>query len=153
MVDLQSRACSLQKVGKFIEKNGWPTEISMMKKSQKLKKVIEYAIKRGYELDGLLEAVLSGRLGVGLGPNIYNHLIADKHYYNYIFTHDFAKAFWGKELGTIVYTLGGPAFKIAKSGTDRAEIPAWCWHLQQMVLKKDSIDYCYQFVKENEKNT
>lgn len=54
-----------------------------------------------------------------------------------IFSHDFAKAFWGEYWGKKYendITLWHPD-----------QIP-WQWHLQQMVLEEDPIKYLEQFI-------
>lgn len=57
-------------------------------------------------------------------------VIARGYYVNIIFSHDFAKAFWGK----------------GKLGTGFFNKIKWEWHLQQMVLEKDPIKYLEKFL-------
>jgi len=54
-----------------------------------------------------------------------------KRYYAIIFSHDFAKAFWGEE------TIGID---------DISQIPTWQYHLQQMVLEKEPLKYIEKFL-------
>lgn len=61
-------------------------------------------------------------------------LIREDHYQAIIFSHDFAKAFWGD---------------IAIPEGNRGQLLAWQYHLQQMVLEEDPIKYLEQFLDEN----
>lgn len=62
-----------------------------------------------------------------------------KNYYSVIFSHDFAKAFWGKKETDLV---GEGGATILYYGTQ----PAWQYHLQQMVLEEDPIAYLEQYL-------
>ena len=95
-----------------------------------LKKAIEKAEKNGYKPDGMLGAVLSGELGIGLDPNIYNHLVADRQYLIYIFSHDFAKAFWGDA-----------GYSDDMEDPHDEGLLVWQYHLRQMVLYKNPLRY------------
>ena len=122
-----------------------------MNNSNVLKKAIEKAIKNGYKPDGILGGVLEGRLGVGLDPNIYNHLVADRSYFIYIFSHDFAKAF-------ILYILNErPQLvrKILKLYINVGPYPRTVAIdvvkdklLQQMVREKQPLKYLSRFLDE-----
>jgi len=62
-------------------------------------------------------------------------------YYDYIFNHEFAKAFWGEEQIDFingVYCCIDPS--CVASGIK------WQYHLQEMVLEKDPILYLEQFL-------
>ena len=106
-----------------------------MTNGQILQKAVEKAVKNGYKPSGLLGGVLKGEIGVGMDPNIYNHLTnIDNQYYVYIFSHDFAKAVW-KHL-------------------KECDIPEefcsrhanWQYHLQQMVLEENPLKYLKKFI-------
>ena len=58
------------------------------------------------------------------------NLYLDECWYNIIFSHSFAKAFWGDE-----------PFE-----HDHYEEPNWQYHLQQLALSKDRIKYLGQFI-------
>lgn len=85
--------------------------------------------------------------------------------YGTIFSHDFAKAFFGEEEYVLaIYPLGeydNPSaiwhspeeWKEAMADDDRIDeelidedMPAWKYHLQKMVLEKNPIQYLAQFV-------
>ena len=88
-----------------------------MTNEQILKKAIEKAVKNGYDVE------LSGNGNV----KIFSRKDVVKRIMNpleFIFSHDFAKAFFG--LGR----MGGN----------------WEVHLQQMVLEKDPIKYLEKFI-------
>jgi len=58
--------------------------------------------------------------------------------YAMIFSHDFAKAFWGeKEINTTYQYVGN---------WQDVFLPAWQYHLQLMVLEKDPIKYLEKFI-------
>ena len=99
-------------------------------------------------------------------------LISDqKNYYNLIFDHRFAKAFYGKSLITIDPYLDEeeeerPIFQIdlVRSIEDEkhpiagliymdeaVEIPAWQYHLTHMALSPSPIQYIGDYLKECEK--
>ena len=106
-----------------------------MNNEQILKKAIEKAIKNGYKPDGLLGAVLRGEIGVGLNPNVYLHLTREPAgYYNIIFSHDFAKAFWG---------YGRESGYAKKINTKKED---WRYHLKAMVLVEDKLKYIEKFL-------
>ena len=54
-----------------------------------------------------------------------------------IFSHEFAKAFWGEEKLNMREKI-----KLSKCG----HIPEWQYHLQQMVLEKDPLKYLEKFL-------
>lgn len=63
-----------------------------------------------------------------------------------IFSHDFAKAFWGEHL---LYRFNGVVYEPTK-GTDKndgSHIVCWCYHLQQIVLQENPIKYLEQFLE------
>jgi len=70
--------------------------------------------------------------------------------YGLIFSHDFAKAFWGEENYTGFYAVkvGGRNFTM-KLPTEKWRTPPkeWEYHLQQMVLEENPIDYLRKFVE------
>ena len=62
-----------------------------------------------------------------------------------IFSHDFAKAFWKEE-----EKFNNPKLFISNGdGTAKRPISGFGWqfHLQQMVLEKESLQYLKQFIK------
>jgi len=75
-----------------------------MKDSEILKAVIEKAEKNGYIKGVDNETTLRG----------------------IIFSHDFAKAFWG--------------------GTSKNSVPIWKYNLQKLVLEEDKLQYLKQFI-------
>ncbi len=62
----------------------------------------------------------------------------------YIFSHDFAKAFWGEE------RIIDPNFYIYHNGEYFSSEPKeWAYHLRQMVLEKEPLKYLEKFIKED----
>lgn len=79
----------------------------------------------------------------------------------FIFSKDFAKAFWGEECVDYLDGLTEADYKqkvkeisdefknikIREWGLDGTQI-RWKYHLQQLVLQDNYIDYLYSFIKE-----
>ena len=95
-----------------------------MTNEQILKKVIEKAVDNGFKYAPYLSSDGVHAIIFEIPEiDIYRHLI---------FSHDFAKAFWGKE--PILMDL------MCKS--------CYCWqyHLQRMVLEKEPLKYLKEFL-------
>ena len=56
-----------------------------------------------------------------------------------IFSHSFAKAFWGEEIISDIIWFDGVE-------ADDRSMPAWQWHLQQMVIEKEPLKYLKEFL-------
>ena len=92
-----------------------------MTNEQILKKAIEKAGKNGYEYTSITEELLK-------------QIFDDNKYYVVIFSHDFAKAFWGNKWGWNTkgwYIVDG-----------------WRGHLGAMVLEEEPLKYIEKFIKE-----
>jgi len=115
-----------------------------MKKETILKKAIEKAVKNGYK------------------PMRFQRNVTCQNYFMIIFSHDFAKAFWG-EGEKVDYRKPCPhcGGKIAIANPTgkcshihypeacdvcEAYYTDWTDHLQQMVLEKDPIKYLEKFL-------
>jgi len=97
-----------------------------MTNEQKLKKIIEKAIEGGY---------LKGK---EVNSEIYAWNILMNGVLNtIIFDKDFAKAFW-KDCGKMINYCEG-------SGC-QTKMPTWKWHLRELVLEDNKIDYLYKFI-------
>lgn len=95
-----------------------------MTKSKKLKKIIEYAVENGWKYsfnEEEIEKLIRGHDAV-------------------IWRHDFAKAVFGKEYKT-EHFVETPYYKHEYAS------PAWMYHLKQVVISEDPIDYYYQYIK------
>lgn len=66
-----------------------------------------------------------------------------RSYYADIFSHSFAKAYWGEEIAerTANYMVSDDPYCAAFS-----ELPAYKWHLQQMVLEESPLKYLEKFL-------
>ena len=103
-----------------------------------LKKAIEKAVKGGYGKH-LAKAWLKS-----ITPN-------SREYFVLIFSHSFAKAFWGKkevwkvDIDPLYQKLHqkNPSFE---GGNFRVAERAWEYHLQQMVLEENPICYLKKFL-------
>ena len=97
-----------------------------MTNEQILKKAIEKATNNGkYNWD----------YWVGSRAQI-KEMIKVGYYYRVIFSHDFAKAFWGSDNTEI------PIEELASSIQS-----AWAYHLTKMVLEKEPLKYIEKFLK------
>lgn len=116
-----------------------------MKNEQILKKAIEKAIKNGYKF-----------------PFAKDFLWKDETLFGHtwwaavIFSHDFAKAFWGTDWSYRYYNTESKKiidltrkFKY-KHLINLGARKMWQYHLQQMVLEKDPLKYLEKFLKEKE---
>lgn len=56
----------------------------------------------------------------------------------YIFSHDFAKALWGQEIGQDMKSITDHT---SREQYIRSLVPAWQFHLQMMVIADDPIKY------------
>jgi len=93
-----------------------------MTNEQILKKAIEKAVKGGW--DNWVPEQIFKELNYANKPWVYS----------VIFSHDFAKAFWGN--GTVYMLDCGQDYDVQ-----------WQYHLRTMVLKKDPIKYLEKFLK------
>jgi hypothetical protein len=141
-----------------------------MGKDQILTETIKIAIKNGWELGNewpRFEVILAG-VGFWEGPEPhYAHiqdLIGSSPHVKYsveeiIFSHSFAKAFFGeKEIKIITVNrssmddlvhIGGLKHTIIKKMdglVGEVYMIAWQYHLQQMVISKDPIKYLEKFI-------
>ena len=123
-----------------------------MTNEQILKKAIEKAVKNGWT-EGELTIFFMDKMG-------YSKELA----YGVIFSHSFAKAFWGeewvgmktgrtfeqywkeeKEFYTIELGMTKDEVEYDFDTSDRIQL-AWCYHLQQIVLKEDKLKYLEKFL-------
>lgn len=120
-----------------------------MTNEQILKKAIKKAVKNGFNFAKFLNNKKHTLIGASLGlsettKEQWQILIEYKELI--IFSHDFARAFWGKDY---------KYFKLwnKKGETKKCKIlnkldmkRDWQYHLQQMVLEEDPIKYLEKFI-------
>ena len=82
----------------------------------------------------------------------WDNLLKDNAYYGLIFNHKFAKAFWG-ETTQWMYLSNGEPIEIVGQVPDKIEEweeyeanNGWQYHLQQMVLEEDCLNYLKKFL-------
>ena len=136
-----------------------------MNKQQKLKKIIEYATKRGWKgwnkdwhimhinPGGSIQIVIQDEKK----PEDYDY--SSIHSYSFLFSHDFAKAVFGKidewyitdcDCGGIDFHLGG--HDAHKDGCARVKADrGYEFHLKEAVISKDRIDYYFNFIEKGKK--
>lgn len=102
-----------------------------MKNEQILKKVIEKALNNGWNKKNITFNPKSGCCDM-------------------IFSHKFAKAFWGKQRVSFQFDSKKREYYYKywteKFGKDHGLKPAWKYFLQQMVLEEDPIKYLERFL-------
>ena len=100
---------------------------------QILKQAIMIAKKKGYKF---LNVIYDGKDTLdtaGQSPEYYFHLI---------FSHDFAKKFWGEDI--MVYEMWDK--RTRERHTEINDWPQWKFHLQQMVLEPEPLKYLERFL-------
>ena len=108
-----------------------------MNNEEIIKKAIEKAEKSGFDSKEIKDHFETGYSG-------YDTLYITEM----IFSHDFAKAFWG-ELKKWEEIISDNGWWISDSEYHAVEFLGrrWHYHLQQMVLEEDPIKYLEQFLK------
>ena len=101
-----------------------------MTHEQILKKAIEKAVKNGLFIPQADNVLISNFARTYGKRTVYGWWTA-----SVIFSHDFAKAFWGIE----EIDLSLPPLLVAS-------LPAWDYHLKIMVSEKDPVKYLEQFL-------
>lgn len=130
-----------------------------------LKKSIEKAVKNGYPK--IPSKFFTGKSLLEWIKSDWSNepFILGKNYYGFVFSHEFAKAFWGEEM--VHYDdegklechdhIGKSYFKVGYikivtgvcsccTGFDEVYVPAWQFHLQQMVLEENPYEYLGKFL-------
>jgi len=103
-----------------------------MTNEQVLKKAIEKAVKNGFKYapytttDGIHPVFIEIP-----EISIYRHLI---------FSHEFAKAFWGEE------TAFGGIKEVKGKFIEKSILKEWQYHLQQLVLQENPLEYIKKFL-------
>ncbi len=119
-----------------------------MKDKEVLQKAIEVAIENGWRQGSNFKTDLLYQ---------YNENPLERQAQNVCFSHDFAKAFWGdkpvNQFGADLSYLGtddDPLKELheAAGSPKHLGLVAWQYHLQQMVLCENPIDYLRKFIKE-----
>lgn len=121
-----------------------------------LKKVIEKSIKNGFNKEYLSNWKKRRDIDVYYSEDGLDFLlieINDKFFHSsVIFSHEFAKAFWGdsRNVGDICGNeIDNKKNNICCNDYDCKEkfLDGWQYHLQQMVLESDPIKYLEKFIK------
>ena len=126
-----------------------------MTNKQILKKAIDKAIKGGYKY---LDAFTKNWWGVSTWEDGSVELewgdkysMVDLRMEQIIFSHNFAKAFWGRQEHTIEFDcsdVGDCATCCNEDGNGWDLMTKYCWQhrLQQMVLEKEPLKYLSNFI-------
>lgn len=120
-----------------------------MKNEDVLKLAIKKAVKNGwtdYGQDDVYLIMMHYSNGLGKKDKTFGGLAGNK-YYEIVFSHDFAKAFWGEEE---ICPDCGKKEECYCTNLDLYMFPRkekeWEFHLQVMVLEKDPIQYLKEFL-------
>lgn len=102
----------------------------------------------------ILKKALKKAIGNGMPMVIdADRWITQEHYFEIIFSHDFAKAFWGEDKKVFEVAIPNDLTlsdieRATEVGVAGRGLPAYLWHLQQMVLEKEPLKYLAQFLEE-----
>ena len=128
-----------------------------MTNEQILGKAIKKVVKSGaWKGINPLELCIDPREDLHLEQKIIEEMLRKPYITELIFSHDFAKAFWGEEKRDGIIGIPHKMVKdqLAKKITDnlydvsvkRNYVPEWMYRLQQMVLEEDPIKYLEKFI-------
>ena len=127
-----------------------------MKREEILRKSIEKAEKNGYQVAAYWQKFEEAQPGV-FGSKRSRDFFMNKtwnRYYGVIFSHSFAKAFWGSIpvcrdcKGSIDKDNKPQNGKYCSQGWHEAYLLLpWQYHLQQMVLEENPLEYLAKFLK------
>ncbi len=110
----------------------------VMTDTQTLTRAIELAIENGWENS---EAVTAWKDGYGVQKLKSTEHLKEFNVEHIIYNHNFAKALWGGELHQETFIVP-KELNERFAGTKDLDIkPAWQYHLQQMVVADDPIEY------------
>lgn len=104
-----------------------------MSKEEKLRKILDKAYLNGYLMLWIAGDMVSG---------------GSTEYYRVLFSHDFAKAFWGENREACEVCVDKVMPCRSHIGGDYSGSKFWKHHLQEMVISEDPIEYAYKFVEE-----
>lgn len=118
-----------------------------MTNAEVLKRAISIAVENGWkDEEGLSFITIEGSVFMNKSYTPPNILFDVKEI---LFDHSFAKAFWGEEPYYISESVYQHEFH--KNGKPKemgiTAGPFWQYHLQQMVLEENPIDYLRKFVE------
>jgi hypothetical protein len=101
------------------------------------KQIIEKAIVKAFKPTTVHDIVISVN-NKDIVFNKFGHIV-NLTAYEIIFSHDFAKAFWGEEIVRDTIWFDGVE-------ADDRSMPAWQYHLQEMVLWEEPLKYLEKFL-------
>jgi len=101
------------------------------------KEIAIKAFEKANMYDNYASRELSFAFDVNMGGEMKNNYIRQV-----FLSHKFAKAFWGEEMIDTHLTFGDY----------KKELPAWQYHLQQMVLEENILDYIRIFLGDKNGN-
>lgn len=134
----------LLKVVEKAERNGWSSKITI--------KNINFSAKYIYlEQDPYVK--YKRLIHVQLDSTTHTYIGLE----SVIFSHDFAKAFWGKGYDTyekekVPNTLVRYYFQDGDGNDIYSHLESWEYHLQQMVLEKEPLEYLEKFLIKGGRN-
>ncbi len=112
---------------------------------QILKQAIEKAVANGLNLNSFGEKVHKD-FDILFCDIITDRYFSDWNCYNFIFSHDFAKAFWGERYICCECKTERDVKFYCPNCLERRYHSTWQHHLQQMVLEKEPLQYLVKFL-------
>ncbi len=90
-----------------------------------------------------------------LGNFDFNEFLKNRYYYTFIFSHSFARKFWGKKVRA--YYDGKWNLDVGEGQFVSSRTPfvlyEWQHHLQAMVLEPEPLDYLKKFLEDGKDKT
>tara|TARA_R110002020_G_scaffold351989_1_gene565164 strand:+ start:127 stop:489 length:363 start_codon:yes stop_codon:yes gene_type:complete len=117
-----------------------------MEDKEVLQKAIEIAIRNGMTLRNPTSKSMSG--DTIQESSSFTEKFEVPISLSTIFSHDFAKAFWG--CGSFMTSEIRNIYKGRSIIVGIKEMPKWRFHLQEMVLEENPIDYLRKFIDNTE---
>lgn len=122
-----------------------------MNKQQVLEQAIQKALTNGWEHSGKLSYITPGCYIEWQYQDQITGLVdtLSEHFREVLFDHDFAKALWGEEPFART-TSPHPDYELSADVDELVYLTNWQYHLQQMVIAEDPIEYLAEHMPEAE---
>jgi hypothetical protein len=117
-----------------------------MKDKEVLQKAIEIAMENSFKkpLNKVEVSEFNNKLNVLFWKGKWFTINESYRLEEVIFSHDFAKAFWGDNYSENITKY----FEYENGCVEQESVLNWVYHLQQMVLEENPIDYLRKFIEE-----
>lgn len=120
-----------------------------MKNEEILRKAIKKAMFNGFDFWSWVTNYCPNEIEEDVPASVIHHIAEDKVYHSLIFSHIFARYFWGIEYfcehGFLEVDTDGMGTVCLKCGKEKT-YQGWENALQQMVLEKEPLKYLEKYV-------